>query len=94
MSKKGLREKLSRFRKKKESSSIIESAEALHQFSSPPKGKPLIRIFKEKENKDGILLIEQVGGFIDFCITDNEKLVDYLIKQLSKGYYVKVDNLE
>ncbi len=91
--KKAIIKKLGRLRKKKRAPSTKEAKVETLQFPSPPKGKPLIRIFKEKEHKEGTVVIEQVGGFIDFRITDDEKLIDSLIKQLAKGYYVKVDNL-
>ena len=88
-----IRKKLRRLREKRRVSSAREAGGEVPQFPSPPKGKPLIRIFKEKEHKGGTTVIEQVGGFIDFRITDDKKLIDSLIKQLAKGYYVKVDNL-
>jgi len=91
MSKRGIIKKLRRLREKRRVSPP-RGGEA-PQFPSPPKGKPLIRIFKEKEHKGSTAVIEQVGGFIDFRITDDGKLMSSLIKELAKGYYVKVDNL-
>ena len=88
-----IKKKLRRFRKKKKASSVRAVGVEAPQFPSPPKGKPLIRIFKEKEHKGGTAVIEPVGGFTDVQITDGEQLKDFLMKQLAKGHYVKIDNL-
>jgi hypothetical protein len=85
-----IKKKLRRFRKKKPSS-IRAVGVTAPQFPSPPKGKPLIRIFKEKEYNGGTAVIEPVGGFTNVHITDGEQLKDFLITQLTKGHYVKMD---
>ncbi len=86
-----IKKKLRRFRKKKKASSIRAVGVKAPQFPSPPKGKTMIHIFKEKEYKGGTAVIEPVGGFTNVHITDSEQLKDFLISQLTKGHYVKID---
>jgi hypothetical protein len=92
--KRGIIRKLGSLGKKKRNQTVREVEEKASQFPSPPKGRAHIIIFKEKEKKGKTVVIEQLGGFIDFYITEDSKLIDSLMEKLAQGYYVKVDNLK